>query len=445
MKNMKKTKTIMLSALAAVAFGSIAAGTTYALFTSEAEANVTVVAGKVSVKAAIQNLKLYSLDEESGEVAALDSQDTFTNGGTVAIDGANVALSNITPGDRVEFELKVSNESTVAIKYRTVVESLADAGLFSGLNIKIDSSEFDGGRAASEYRKLEVGSDPIVIPVSIELPSDAGNGYQEKSCSISCRVEAVQGNAVGYPMDVATAADLKAAIEAGEPVSLVNDIEVDSIIEVTKDVVIYGNGKALKTDSSTPRVMNINSLSEDVTVSLTNVILDVQGPDGTNNRGISIGANTGKVKLILDNCSASAKHYALNVASNDGDVELVVKNSEITGYCAAQTFTANSKLTFENCTITGNNIYSESGGNEFAAIVVNDSAAGSELNFKNCTIAANENGTAVATEYLFSLRADCTVNAIGCTFEKNGETLTGDDILANCEVDAGVNYVLNIE
>ena len=247
MKNMKKTKTIMLSALAAVAFGSIAAGTTYALFTSEAEANVTVVAGKVSVKAAIQNLKLYSLDEESGEIAALDSQDTFTNGGTVAVDGANVALSNITPGDKVEFELKVSNESTVAIKYRTVVESLADAGLFSGLNIKIDSSEFDGGRAASEYRKLEVGSDPIVIPVSIELPSDAGNGYQEKSCSISCRVEAVQGNAFIETIDedtypVYTTSDLvnfaeqvdnhtfkNAAGEVYKKVWLMSDIDMSGV------------------------------------------------------------------------------------------------------------------------------------------------------------------------------------------------------------------------
>ncbi len=439
MKNTKLTKTIMLSALAAVAFGGIAAGTTYALFTSEADANVTVAAGKVAVKAEIQNLKLYSLDAESGEVAELASADAFTNGGTVAISGTNVSLSNITPGDKVEFELKVANESTVAIKYRTVIESLTDAGLFSGLNIKINSNEFDGERAASDYQKLEVGSEPIVIPVSIELPSDAGNDYQEKSCSISCRIEAVQGNAVGYPMDVSTVDDFKAALEAGEPVSLVDDIELDSTIGVTKDVVIYGNGKTLKAAAgSSQRIMNINSLSEDVTVSLTNVNLDAPGAE----RGISIGGNTGNVKLVLDNCICNADHYSVNVASNSGNVELVVKNSDITGYCASQTWTANSKLTFENCTLTGLNKWSGS-DDDFAVINVETAAAGSEINLLNCKIIATEKGT--AKEYFVYMRADCTVNVTGCTFEKNGVAITGDDIGANFAVYEGVDYELNIE
>lgn len=434
----KYTKTIMLSALAAVAFGGLAVGSTYALFTSEAETKLTVTSGKVAVKAEIQNLKLYSLNEESGEVVSLDSKSEFTNGGKVELDGTNVALSNITPGDKVEFELKVSNESTVAIKYRTVIESLADTGLFAELKVKINSKEFNGERAASEYQKLAVGSEPLVIPVSVELPVDAGNEYQEKSCSLSCKVEAVQGNALGYPTEVKTAADLKTAIENGEPVSLVNDIELNEIINVTKDVVIYGNGKALKAVDSTERIMNINSLSEDVTVSLTNVNLDA--PDSE--RGISIGGNTGNIKLVLDNCVANVDHYPLNVATNDGNVELVVKNSDITGYCAFQTFTANSKFTFENCTLVGLNKWSGS-GNDFATFTVNTLAAGAELNFNNCKIVAKEEGS--AKEYFASLRADCTINASGCTFEKNGEVISIDDIGSYCEADSGVNYTFNIQ
>ena len=215
--NRRITKTLVLSASAALMFGAVAAGTTYALFTSEAEANVTVVAGKVSVKAAIQNLKLYSLDEESGEIAALDSQDTFTNGGTVAIDGTNVALSNITPGDKVEFELKITNESTVDIKYRNYIKSINDNGLFAGLKVAIDDVVYDGSTKVGEYVTWakDAAEKTTVIKVSVELPVDADNAYQGKSSGISFKVQAIQKNAKVEKADEDT-------YPIYEPIDLVN-------------------------------------------------------------------------------------------------------------------------------------------------------------------------------------------------------------------------------
>lgn len=193
--NRRITKTLVLSASAALMFGAVAAGTTYALFTSEAGADVTVSAGKVSLKAEIQGMKLYSLDAESGEVAELASTDTFTNGGTVTLNENNIALDNVTPGDKIEFDLKLTNESTVAIKYRTVIESLSDAGLFSGLKVKIGDDEFAGIKAKTDYVAVAVGSAPTAVHVSIELPVDAGDEYQGKSCELSYKAQAIQGNA----------------------------------------------------------------------------------------------------------------------------------------------------------------------------------------------------------------------------------------------------------
>ena len=58
---MKKTKKlgkgILLSVLGALAFGTAAATATYALFTSKAEAEINVVAGKVNVE---ENISLKS-------------------------------------------------------------------------------------------------------------------------------------------------------------------------------------------------------------------------------------------------------------------------------------------------------------------------------------------------------------------------------------------------
>ena len=250
----KLTKTIMLSALAAVAFGGLAVGSTYALFTSEAETKLTVTSGKVAVKAEIQNLKLYSLDEESGEVVSLDSQSEFTNGGTASIKDTNLVLSNITPGDKVEFELKVTNESTVDIKYRNYIKAVNDNGLFAGLKVTIDDVEYDGSTKVGEYVTWakDAAEKTVVMKVSVELPVDAGNVYQGKSSGISFKVQAIQKNAkvekadedtypIYEPSDLVNFADKVTAGTLGyNKAKLMNDIDMAG--------VAYASPTLLETD-----------------------------------------------------------------------------------------------------------------------------------------------------------------------------------------------------
>lgn len=189
----KFSKTIILSAAAALAFGAVAVGTTYALFTSEAGAEVSVVFGKVSLKSEIFDLKLYSLDEDAGDI--VEVSDAFTNGGTATISGSSIALDKITPGDKAEFTIKVTNESNVDIKYRRVIKALEDDGLKSGLEIKVD-----GIASYSEYTNYtewskDAEEKTVTLKVSVALPKDAGNEYQEKKCKLSFLFEAVQKNA----------------------------------------------------------------------------------------------------------------------------------------------------------------------------------------------------------------------------------------------------------
>ena len=189
----KFSKTLILSAAAALAFGAVAAGTTYALFTSEAGAEVTVASGKVSIKSEILDLRLFSLDEASGDIKEVEGN-AFTNGGTVTVDGSDLALDKITPGDKVEFTIKLTNESNVDIKYRRIIKALEDDGLKAGLEIKVDDTT-----SYSEYTNYtKWGKDDektITLNVSVALPKDAGNEYQEKKCKLSFLFEAVQGNA----------------------------------------------------------------------------------------------------------------------------------------------------------------------------------------------------------------------------------------------------------
>lgn len=192
-------KSIILSSLAAIAFGGVAIGTTYALFTSKAETNVTIASGKVDVKATIKNLVTYSGVNMIGDpdVDVLEEtavQGTFTNGGTATINGNTVILDKLTPGDKVTFDVVIHNDSTVKTMYRSVAE-VSNDGLFDGLIIKIDDKELSAEKVKSEYVDLAVGSEDVTVEVSIELPSNTTDSYQDKKCEFSYNVEAVQGNA----------------------------------------------------------------------------------------------------------------------------------------------------------------------------------------------------------------------------------------------------------
>lgn len=200
MKNKTKFgKSILLASIAAVSFGAVAAGTTYALFTSKTENNVTVTTGKVSISTSVDNIKLYSLSGTTGEVEEIESTTTFTNGGSFAYDSETgaITLEKFTPGDKVEFSIKAINESNVNIKVRNVIKTSYDNGLFDGLIVKIDGAVYDGVTTFGEYSNVakDAELDKSEYKISIELPVDSGNEYQGKKCELSFNLEALQGNA----------------------------------------------------------------------------------------------------------------------------------------------------------------------------------------------------------------------------------------------------------
>ena len=245
----KKTKSsIIMTSLGAIALaGSLMASATYALFTSESKTNIAVTSGKVDVKATIEGLTAYTpkvigtdgVISDKTDIAD-NSGDTkkFGNGGTAKIEEGELMLTNMTPGDKVEFKVKIVNKSNVAVKCRTKTMCNEDSGLFAGLKVTMDDKEYDGATTISDYYNLAVDADPVDIEISIELPSDAENGYQDTGCKISITVEALQGNAKGEdPADdvysVYTPADLSAMakrISAGtfdcKKVQLENDIDM---------------------------------------------------------------------------------------------------------------------------------------------------------------------------------------------------------------------------
>ncbi|MBO5224061.1 MAG: hypothetical protein J6C23_06095 [Clostridia bacterium] len=218
----KKVKALVGSVLAIAMSMSVAAAGTFALFTDKAEVNVAITAGKVDVEAEVSDLKLYSMDRYLG-----DGVEVFENLGSAKLDTASntLTLTNITPGDKVEFDLSVVNKSNVAIKYRSVLEikSITGKNLMDVLKINLGAQDAiidaSATRKVSKWTALspDAANQTIVelIPVSIELPVEVGNDYQNAGIELSYYIEAIQGNAETVDpsedvIEIASVSDLKA-------------------------------------------------------------------------------------------------------------------------------------------------------------------------------------------------------------------------------------------
>lgn len=192
---MKSKKGILVGAIATIALCvSIVTGATFALFTSDTGTNVVVKAGTVSVTATIKDELTAThgvWNEEDG--AYIKTPGLFA--GTAQLDEKKqtLTLDNIVPTDKVSFTIAVKNDSTVPIKYRTIVACTKDDGLAGGLSVTIDEQKFTTS-AIGEWTQIAAKGEIADVNVTVELPFNASNDYQNKSCTLSYKVEAVQAN-----------------------------------------------------------------------------------------------------------------------------------------------------------------------------------------------------------------------------------------------------------
>lgn len=224
---------------------------------------------------------------------------------------------------------------------------------------------------------------------------------------------------------VTTAEEVKDEFQAageGEAVkiSLQDDITLDSgALEVKGDsVVIDGNGHTLTVADDSTRILNINDTDQKVDVDISDVTLDASGKE----RCISLYGNTEGADISLDNVDIIADMYAINVASNNGPVNIKATNTTAsTGWCAYQSWSPDCTATFENCTLIGLNdkTYNADGWNNFSTIVINQPATNNTVNLKNCIVEANQ--TTGNRQSHISLRStNTTINSENTIYKKDG-------------------------
>lgn len=367
---MQSKKNVIISSLVSIVMClSLIVGGTFAMFTSEAQVNIAVKSGTVDVKATVSDLQLYSPTSVAldGTIVNADNAatgNTFANGGTATLNGNTLTLDGISAGDKVQFNITLSSESSIKTMYRYGYEVNAAEGktfteaksLYSALVFGLDEIE------TSKYVSYKTGwtefTSGKVLNVSVELPATASNEAQGLSGVIVFTVEAAQGNA---------------QLSAGEEFEY-KLADAEGLQNALKDI-----NENADLDSATLKLAGDLDFADDtdniVVASGKDVTIDLAGNDltVTSNNTDGITVNTGAT-LTLGNSAESGKYNFETVASNadcifvgndedgkgatlniQGDVEINVganANSAIHAYASKGNATVNMDGATVN--ITGN-------------------------------------------------------------------------------------------
>lgn len=216
---MKKRSILVSAALTIALCLCLIAGSTYAIFTSSDAHNIAVTSGTVKLTASMDGLNTYTELTDGNVTYQNDVADSsgavlFENGGYAKFnDDHNLDIVNMTPGDGVNFTVTVDNSDTnVAIQYRVVLTvsgelgpalkaNITDTSSGKVIDLPVDTDTVTGEVVLScDWTYLGTADLANFGPLSVNIFFPNGepahdNLFQNKTCSITVRFEAVQGNA----------------------------------------------------------------------------------------------------------------------------------------------------------------------------------------------------------------------------------------------------------
>ncbi|CDE20329.1 uncharacterized protein BN767_01031 [Acidiphilium sp. CAG:727] len=290
MKNAKRS-VIITAILAIIMCASLAAGATFALFTSSSSVNIAVTSGNVEVTASVVDIQKSYVDENGETVNGR----LFSGDATFDEGAHTVTLSNVLPKDTVKFKVKVVNGSNVAIKYRMVMSLVEDNGLFSSLDITLDGKKFYGYTSGTKYALLEAEQQIADIPVVISLPE--GATCNNTACKLTYKVEAVQGNA--SVEDFPEVPENTLAVNTTEDVRVLEKAISGENAVLDKDVVITKapDTVASRLSIKEPTTLNLNAMiktPDHMGNNSNNFCALIVDADTTVNANANGGIDTGK-------------------------------------------------------------------------------------------------------------------------------------------------------
>lgn len=431
MKRMKKAG-ILASAIATTAIcGSLVAGATFALFTDSDKVDITVSSGKVAVAAQVQNITVTNAKSITSNGDTYTADYTGAEAKALETNGKSVAVANIIPADKVEFDIVLQNEGSVTANYQFAINCVGGYELMRAFDVKIENKDtsavvFDEATAkAGETKEVKDYTSAWVkdfkkdttatYHVTLSLPASTGNEAADVTAKIEATVYAVQFNADvqdGENVEwVEQAADGLWAYEVNSQTEFETVLKETLADENAKVVLNQGaalESGALEFEGSANIDLNgqsldlnkysLNPTGADANLTITNGTINAT--TAKNNASVIKAREGAKVELDGVTLEPEGEHWGLmgyGISCFD-DSEIVIKNSKIVGGVALGT-NANSQNLNPNIVIEDSVIEGFSAGLLFNApgtlTVKNSTISGinqgvfvraGNATFTNCTI-----------------------------------------------------------
>ncbi|MBE5758493.1 MAG: hypothetical protein E7332_00460 [Clostridiales bacterium] len=276
---------------------------------------------------------------------------------------------------------------TAAEKVTITGGTLTDVYSYAADEVAAPAIKITGGTFASNYAEIyalddgyiftlnEDGTYDVVVDPAYGKVAKIGETYYE------------------------TFAEALAAIEEGSTLELLDDVTIDSKINVTADLTINGNGHTL-TYTGSDRAIDVPNTANGADLTVKN--LTIEFTSGYSQRGINYNTNG---TLVLDNVTVnggrSAVTYAVNLPSSSTGAKVEINNSNITGLIALNVWGANTTVTATNTAFTS---VDKATHENYAAVKLNsngtDAAEGAVITITGGSITAldeNDDPSSAAT------------------------------------------------
>jgi hypothetical protein len=235
--------------------------------------------------------------------------------------------------------------------------------------------------------------------------------------------------------EVSTAEELTSAL-ANPTVSAIkladnaDIISVSAAMMISRDLIIDGNGKNIT--SSAARGFRINT--DGVTVTIKN--LTISGGEGFE-RAIQVDSGLNNVSLTIENVTATATMYTVNICGGVTNLTMTITDSELTGWGAVNLWGNSGTVNISDSTLIGINDkgYNADGWNDFGVILLEGDTTGQtdehsadyDVTVTNCDITARS--TTGNTQYVLLHNNPSANNRL--TLDSCNITL--DNVNGNCE------------
>lgn len=284
-------KKVLLTSIATIALClCLIAGSTFALFTDKTEFNIAVTSGDVEVYAYASIVDIWSAEgaekledeylvDEKGNIynhANRTKEGSFINGGVAELTGdnnQNLTISKITPGDRVDLNINVTNSSDIAISYRYKISIDEDNGLASGMVLNTpDGKDYEGFESYISAWKVIAPNEKIdPVMISVELPVYAGDEYQSEHKG------GHDDDGVQYTEDIIKDVTYTILVEAVQGNAVTENESIVTILPETIQKKILNGGIVDGNNATLNLTENLTVMNRDVTV--TNTVIDGTNAD----------------------------------------------------------------------------------------------------------------------------------------------------------------------